>query len=183
MPEKKNEQLIQVLLNNSALDLYKTILQEYPLRELFSLARQTEDYRLAFRAAWTLEHIFLQQKASIIKYKEDIITLYASSANESSLRSISKLIIKLLQIADQQLTDDEQDNILEKTFHLIEQEECPVALLVNCWDILHLLSAIQSWIRQELKLHITFSLEKNATPASKSRGLRILKKLERIADT
>lgn len=178
MTTKDREKLIQVLLKNSALDLYKTILQEYQIQEILALAQQTADYRLAFRAAWTLEHIFLDQPSLLIEYREKIVALFYSTTNESSLRSFSKLIIKILSPPDQQTTTDEQEKIIEKAFQLIEQEVCPVALLVNCWDILYLLSATEHWIRQELKLHITFYLEKNATPASKSRGFRILKKLE-----
>lgn len=178
MDEKKREKLIKVLLENSALDLYKTILQEYQIDSLFSLAEQLTDYRLAFRAAWTVEHIFLDQPPLLAEHREKIITLFYSSINESSLRSFSKLIIKLLGPSCQPITTDEEEKIIEKAFQLMEQENCPVALLVNCWEILFLLSTTVHWIQQELKLYITFYLEKNATPATRSRGFRILKKLE-----
>src|SRR5690606_35163201 len=109
-----------------------------------------------------------QQIPLLIEYRSEIVDLYVSSNNESSLRSTSKLIMRLLELVFQEITSDEQGNILEKAFQLIEQHDCPVALLVNCWDILLLLSVVHPWIREELKLHITFYLERHATPASKS---------------
>jgi hypothetical protein len=176
--KSKEAQLIQSILQNSALDIYKTILQTHSSKDIFKLAQQTYDPRLAFRASWTLEHILLEQKDLLISHQTDVITLYASSNNHSSLRSISKLVIHLLQQRDQKITGQYRDDILEKTFQLAEKNDCPVALLVNCWDILFLLSAAEPWLRQELKTHITFYLERHATPATKSRGLRILKKLK-----
>ncbi len=169
--------LAKALLENSALDLYEHILKDYTVEDLLILCRQTDQYRLAFRAAWTLEHVLLKHKNLLVKYAPKVIRLYLTTDNDSSLRSLSKLIIQLLKTSPASCTSKDQEDIISKTFQLIEAESCPVALLVNCWDILHLMGKQHDWIAQELKLHILFHLEKNPTPASKSRGNRILSKL------
>lgn len=179
MSESKQEQLIQVLLQNSALDVYKDILQAYRLEDIFVLAQQDEQARLAFRATWTLEHILLDRSELLEQYQAQVAELFVNSNNDSSLRSTSKLVMTILK-RKSMLSDDEQEAILNKTFQLMERNDCPVALLVNCWDILLLYTENEPWIAGELRTHIHFQLERNATPASKSRGQRILKKLERI---
>lgn len=182
MSESKQELLIQILLQNSALDVYKNILQSYRLEDIFVLARQDEQARLAFRATWNLEHILLDRSELLDQYQAQVVELFVNSNNDSSLRSTSKLVMTLLK-RKSILSDDEQEAILNKTFQLMERNDCPVALLVNCWDILLLCAARHPWIAEELYTHIHFQLDRNATPASKSRGLRILKKLERITHT
>lgn len=182
MTSTVKDKLAQVLLQNSALDLYKNILHDYRMEDIFSLARQSEHPQLAFRATWTLEHILLNQLALLKQYKAEVIELYISSDNASSLRSSSKLIMTMLQRKDE-ISAEEEEILLHKTFQLIERNNCPVALLVNCWDILYLFCKNQPWIADELRMHISFHLEQNATPASLSRGNRILKKLERITNS
>jgi len=177
MDKQHKDSLAKVLLENSALDLYGHILKKYTVEDLLALSRQADHYRVAFRAAWTLEHILLKHKDILIDYSRETIDLYLYTDNDSSLRSISKLIIQLLKTAPALFSPEDQEHIISKTFQLIEKENCPIALLVNCWDILYLLSKNHDWIQQELKLHILFHLEKNSTPASKSRGNKTLYKL------
>src|SRR5690606_4900889 len=182
MSKNKQEQLIQVLLQNSALDLYKNILHAIRMEDIFALAQQDKQARLAFRATWTLEHILLDRLDLLDRYKVQAIELCVDSQNDSSLRSTSKLIMIILQ-RKTILSDDAQEAIIHKAFDLVERNDCPVALLVNCWDILYLFCKNQPWIADELRMHISFHLEQNATPASLSRGNRILKKLERITNS
>jgi len=177
MNKQYKDGLANALLENSALDLYAHILKEYTVEDLLALCHQTAHYRLAFRAAWTLEHVLLKDKVLLSRYTPEVIELYLITDNDSSLRSISKLIMQLLKTSLASFTPQHQEDILSKTFRLIEKEDCPVALLVNCWDILYVLSKQYDWITQELQLYILFHLEKNPTPASKSRGNRILNRL------
>src|SRR5690606_32158854 len=102
--------------------------------------RQQADYRLAFRAAWTLEHILLHNPVLLRIHHSEVIDLYCSTDNESSLRSISKLVMHLLSMPSIQLTEDRKEQIINTTYPLIEKDDCPIALLVNCWDILYQLS-------------------------------------------
>lgn len=182
MSKNNQEQLIQVLLQNSALDVYKNILHAYRVEDIFALAQQDKQARLAFRATWTLEHLLLDRLELLDRYKVQVTELFVDSQNDSSLRSNSKLIMILLQ-RKTILSDDAQEAIIHKAFQLVERNDCPVALLVNCWDILLLCSINQPWIAEELRTHIHFQLERNATPASLSRGNRILKNLERITNS
>jgi len=176
---KNHNALAQLLLENSALDLYKHILQDHAMKDILALCHQSEDHRLAFRAAWTLEHIMLHDLSLFNRYYKEIIDLYCSTDNESSLRSISKLVMQLLKMSSIPLTEDSYENLINATYPWVEKENCPVALLVNCWDILYLLSGRYDGLGLELQTLILFHLEKNPTPASKSRGNKILKLLKR----
>ncbi|NGM61472.1 hypothetical protein G5B30_06005 [Sphingobacterium sp. SGG-5] len=179
MKAKNHDALVQLLLKNSALDLYQHILQDYAIEDLFALCQQKEHYRLAFRAAWTLEHILLHNPALLGIHHSEVIDLYCSTDNESSLRSISKLVMHLLRMPSIQLTEDRKERIINATYLLIEKDDCPVALLVNCWDILYLLSPKYEGLDTELQTLILFHLERNPTPASKARGYKILNQLKR----
>lgn len=176
---KTGEVLAKTLLENSALDLYKNILQDHTIEDLLTLCLQTQHYRLAFRAAWTLEHILLNNSTLLNKYHKQVIDLYCTTTNESSLRSASKLVISLLKMPSINLAEEVYEHIITATYPLVEKENCPIALLVNCWDILHLLSKKYDWLIDELKTLILFHLEKNPTSASKSRGSKILNQLKR----
>ncbi len=179
MKQKNHDALAQLLLENSALDLYQHILQDHVLEDILALCHQGEHHRLAFRAAWTLEHVMLHDLSLLSRYYKEIVYLYCSTANESSLRSVSKLVMQLLKTPSILLTEDMYENLINATYTLVEKENCPVALLVNCWDILHLLSKKYEGLDPELQTLILFHLEKNPTPASKGRGNKILNQLKR----
>ena len=135
--------------------------------------------RLAFHSAWALEHLLKGAPSLLMQKASQVQQQYLQSTNWSVLRSYSKLMMVLT--ADKVWLDDlkeaDREDILEKTLALVDQVDCPIAVKVNCWDILSALVSVFSWLGRELQLQIQLALEKNPSPALKSRGIRILKRL------
>lgn len=184
MDQQRIDKITEALYNYSASVIKEGILQYTSLEELLELSLYPIE-RTAFRAAWAAEHVLLANNNSKITfYKDAIISVYSKSNNWSVLRSYSKLVMEYLTLTDiTQLNEIEFESILNKTFDVLENSECPIAVRCNCYDILCLLSAQHHWIVNELRNRIQLDLSINETPALISRAKKVNKKLERIAKT
>ena len=173
------ENLKEALISFGASDLNENILNDISLTELMELSVDESKPRLCFRSAWALEHILLKNTNLFSSSYKILISNYVKLNNWSSLRSYTKLVMWLVsnKNLDIQLTEEERENILEKTFQIIENSGCPVAVKVNGFDILYDLCPYFEGLSQELKVLIELNLEKENTPALKSRGTYILKRL------
>lgn len=173
------EQLKEALLNYSASSLTEEAIDLFPVPTLLAWLQMPLEGRLSFRTAWYVEHIFIKRTAYFALYSREIIAIYVANENWSVLRSFSKLVMLLYSKAHQaiHITEEQEEAILEKSFWIIDHSDCPVAVLVNAMDILARLVPKQEWIAHELRLRIELALEKEATPALKSRGSRILKRI------
>lgn len=181
MQEERINKITEALFSNSASVMKDGILKYASVEELFELSLHTQE-RVAFRAAWFLEHILLSSEAETILSNYDrIIKVYIESNNWSVLRSITKILMTYLHQTDiSSLTENDVEKIINKTFNALENSDCPIAVRCNLYDILHLLIPQQRWLISELKYRIQLDLAINETPALSSRAKRILKKLERI---
>lgn len=174
--------LSEALYTYGASDLNEQLLQHISLDELFYLTDSTQDQRTSFRAAWALEHILFHNRVLLQQNRSNVLDLFARNSNWSCLRSLSKLTIEILasiKQPSQSISEQETEKILEKTFSLLEHNDCPIAVRCNAYDIIYLLQSKYEGLAQELSVQIEFDLEKNKTPALLSRGLKILKKLNR----
>jgi hypothetical protein len=70
-----------------------------------------------------------------------------------------------------------REQLVEITFDWLIDPETPVAVKVNCMDILFPFAKEQSWIKDELRSQVQFLLN-DGSAALQSRGKRILKKLK-----
>ena len=181
MIETRFEKIKEALYSYGASDLNKNILENITLEELLHVASSTKDERAAFRAAWALEHVLLNDKILLQENQDEILQIYRVSNNWSVLRSISKMVMELTKHSLHILSDEQIELTLNKSFHLMENLDCPVAVRCNVYDILFSFCQKEKWVAQELTTQINFDLERNATPALLSRGKRILLKLERIS--
>lgn len=173
------KEMLAALLNNSAAGITEQTIATFSVPQLIEWSEQTADYRLAFRAAWYVEHFFLKETAFFSDYASDIIRIYCNTSNWSVLRSYSKLVMWMLSKHNEKilLGEEQEESILEKSFNILDNSDCPVAVQVNVMDILADLNKKHDWIANELRLRIELALEKEATPALKSRGNRILKRI------
>src|SRR5690606_14831149 len=90
------EEMLAALLNNSAAGITEQTIATFSVSQLIEWSEQTADYRLAFRAAWYVEHFFLKETAFFSDYASDIIRIYCNTSNWSVLRSYSKLLMWIL---------------------------------------------------------------------------------------
>ncbi|ERJ59771.1 hypothetical protein [Sphingobacterium paucimobilis] len=181
MDNQRFQTISEALYQYGASDLNKDILKHISIDELICVSTSTENQRAAFRAAWALEHILLSSVDLLHRYQKQIATLYITTTNWSVLRSISKLLLELHKASKKGLDlpdEDNEEKLLEKTFQLLADTNCPIAVRCNAYDILLAFVVKHPWLAHELRIQIQFDLEKKNTPALSSRGLRILKKLK-----
>ncbi|TDS17713.1 hypothetical protein [Sphingobacterium paludis] len=137
------------------------------------------DAQVAFRASWLLEHTAIKAPQIIRPIYPDFMRHLSSLKNWSCIRSFSKIGMIVTKPPRQWVEkNDRYDEIwIEQCFDWIITPSCPVAVVVNCLDILYYLSVEQEWIREELTAQIQHLL-KTPSPALTSRAKRILKRLQ-----
>ncbi len=137
-----------------------------------------KDHQIAFRAAWLLEHTFLKTPACIVPIYDEFMERLPGLHNWSCIRSFTKIGMSVSKMSNKivQSTSEQEEIWIARCFDWIIAGDCPVAVCVNCLDILHHLSAKYDWIKEELAAQITYLL-RNPTPALASRAKRILKRI------
>lgn len=179
MSDQNTSHFIEALKHFGASDLNEQILKEVSLEQLLKWSKDDPDQRLCFRSSWALEHLLLKNNQLFNSTYNQLLENFKTLKNWSALRSYTKLIMWLLSKSNKtiKLSDDQREIILEKTFDILEDSDCPIAVKVNGFDILYRLIPYYDWLAKELGLLIELNLEKENTPALKSRGIYILKRL------
>lgn len=170
----------EALFSYGASDLNEQILTTISLEELLSICSSLNNNRASFRAAWALEHILIGNRTLLVQQKPQLLYIYSTTTNWSVLRSLSKLVIELTKELKRErkfISEEEEENLLEKTFQILNDVDCPIAVRCNAYDILMAYVPKHEWLAHELRIQIQFDLERSSTPALASRGMRILKKL------
>lgn len=175
---KKDEQLLLSAVPAN----FDGLLDVLSYEQLFFLSLENDHPRRAFKSAWALEHLLQRPSGPFLleSYSQQVYTGYLRSTNWSVLRSFSKLMMLLLSRGDWMRKNgtEQKEALLEKTFQVVDDLDCPVALRVNCWDVLYGMTSEFDWLSMELRLRIELALENRPTPALKSRGLRILERMK-----
>lgn len=182
MDLQKIKSISATLYTYGVADFNKTLLQKISIQDLIEIIQSDYSYKAVFRASWALEHMLFQDMDLLTNYKQDIFKIYLHTNNWSALRSITKLILLILRTPDLSSVNEEKTGLLlDKSFHLIANQDCPIAVRCNLYDLIYVLANDDMWILQELQTQINFDLEKSATPALRSRASKIFKKLKRIS--
>ncbi len=136
---------------------------------------------IAFRASWVLEQLIYCRWDDFIPFLPDFIAGYLIQKNRSCQRHYSKIMMYLTASGSpteiKYLISGFQDQIIEITFDWLIDPQTPVAVKVNCMDILLYFGKEQAWINEELHSQIHFLL-RDGSAAVQSRGNWILKKLK-----
>ncbi|MBC8054913.1 MAG: hypothetical protein H7Y13_17780 [Sphingobacteriaceae bacterium] len=130
---------------------------------------------VAFRAAWVLEHSLIFNQGLPTSMLQRFLELYPKQKNRSCQRHYTKILM-FYSTKDRvnSLTQYELTDVVETTFEWLIDPETPVAVKVNCMDILFNLRNQYDWISDELKDQIIFHL-RDGSAAMQSRGKRLLK--------
>lgn len=172
--------LTQLLLDFQPSVDRSIILSKVRTHDLFKITLDTKNPRLAFKAAWFLEHYLMDNKLIRDEFRLEIIDIFYQSSNWSVLRSLSKLLMIILE--DKILIqENSMEQILNKSFDMLENNECPIAVRCNIYDILLNSCTSQDWLRQELERLLYLEMEKRPSPAINGRAKKVLKKLKRIS--
>ncbi len=139
------------------------------------------DYEIAFRAAWILEQIAFSQDAEFHTLASDFSRVYVKLKNESCQRHYTKIMmhLSLPENIGHQLVGIDLEPIVETTFEWLIDPDTPVAVRVNCMDILYNLRKRYDWISDELGAQIQFQM-RDGSAALQSRGKKVLHRLSKF---
>lgn len=136
---------------------------------------------IAFRAAWVLDNIELNCNRRFVPVLTSFLAGYQKQKNFSCQRHYTKIMMRLTgknasAIYQLELCNYNFETIIDTTFEWLINPKTPIAVKVNCIEILVNLRTKSDWIGEELKAQIEFLL-KDGGPAIQSRGKKMLKLL------
>jgi hypothetical protein len=133
---------------------------------------------IAFRASWVLEHLELNAVDKFLPHLENFIQRYLEQENKSCQRHFTKIMMRITDkkapdLYKLKLKDYDFEAAVNTTFEWLIHPKTPIAVRVNCMEILFNLHLKFDWIRDELEQQIVFSL-RGGGPAVQSRGKKLL---------
>lgn len=129
------------------------------------------DNRLAQMASWSVSYAARLNPTLIQPYIKNLAEqLQRKDVHEAIIRNS----IRILQ--DIEIPEEQHGTVMNSCFELIEKPTTPAAIKAFSLTTLYNLTKVYPEIKQELKLLIE-TLWNNESPAFKSRGKKILKKL------
>lgn len=147
------------------------------LQDLLNISLE-KDKKISFRAAWVFETIVLKDTTLLQGLLPQFFDNLKKQENWSCLRSYSKILIYLTSNKNKSylLDDETEEQLIEHAFQWMIDQQCPVAVLVNCLDILNNLSKKHPWVKEELLAQISHFQKIKPSPALLSRTNRILRR-------
>ncbi|MDB5008447.1 MAG: hypothetical protein JWP45_2840 [Mucilaginibacter sp.] len=154
--------------------------QQFALRDLIDLTFYA-DKDIAFRAAWILENIFLQDPS---RYENDIAYLVSRIKDvkyASCQRHYAKILMhitdpKTLPLIKEKLQQLDLEPAVEQCFDWMIDPKVKIAVKCFTAEALFNLRQRYPWIQDELANQVKF-LMRNGTAAIQSRGKKLLAKL------
>ncbi len=154
-----------------------------PVTPLHNLCYYQEKESIAFRAAWVLEHIALHNPNRFMPVFHDFIHRLPDQKNRSCQRHFTKILMQITHPKAPSFFQDayreiDREALVETVFGWLIDPDTPIAVQVNCMDILFYMSKEFDWIADELENQIEFFM-RDGSPAMQGRGKKILEKLRK----
>jgi len=155
--------------------------RNFALRDLIDLTF-TADKDIAFRAAWILENIFLQDPESYLKDLAYLVSRFREVKHESCQRHYAKILMhittKKSPAIRHQLENLDLEPVVEQCFDWLIDSEVKIAVKCFSAEALFNLRERYPWIKEELASQLEF-LMRSGGPGIQSRGKRLLEALNR----
>jgi len=151
--------------------------QQFALRDLIDLTF-FPDKNIAFRAAWILENIFLQNPEAYEPDLEYLLSRFKEVNYASCQRHYAKIIMHITNkkapaVILQKLQQIDLEPVVEHCFDWLIDPKVKVAVKVFSAEAMFNLSHRYPWIKEELANQIKF-LMRNGTAAIQTRGRKLL---------
>lgn len=161
------------------------ITTDFIMADLLALCYHSEK-SVAFRAAWILEFIEHRYPERFMPVLEDFLTMLPQQKNASCQRHFSKILMAITNSnaknpykeAFHQLPLHARDELVERMFEWLIERTTPVAVRVNCMDVLFNMISFYPWIGEELTAQIELFM-KEGSAAMQSRGKKLLYKIRK----
>jgi hypothetical protein len=154
--------------------------QNFAIRDLVDITFH-EDKNIAFRAAWILENLFLENPELYVDELEYLVSRIHDVTNPSCRRHYAKIMMHVtapkapLSIR-KKMEEIDLGPVVEQFFDWLIDPKILIAVKVFAAEALFNLRTRYPWITDELKEQIKF-LMRNGTAAIQSRGRKLLAKL------
>ena len=154
--------------------------QNFGLHDLIDITFHP-DKNIAFKAAWVLENIFLQNPESYLVEIDYLLSRVKNIENPSCKRHYAKIIMHITSkkapaSIQQKLTEIDLEPVLEKLFDWMIDLKVMIAVKVFAAQALFNIRGRYPWIAEELANQIQFLMH-NGSPAIQSRGRKLLSQL------
>jgi hypothetical protein len=155
--------------------------QQFAIPDLINITFH-DDKNIAFRAAWILENLFLQQPESYLDHLEYLISRVKEVENPSCKRHYAKIVMHITSpkapaSIQQKLSEIDLEPVVEQLFDWMIDPKVLIAVKVFASEALFNMRGRYSWITEELTNQIGF-LMRQGTAAIQSRGKKLLKALK-----
>ena len=154
--------------------------QQFAITDLISITFHP-DKNIAFRAAWILENLFLQQPESYLDNLEYLVSRVKDVDNPSCKRHYAKIVMHITSpkapaSIQQKLSEIDLEPVVEQLFDWMIDPKVLTAVKVFASEAFFNLRSRYPWITEELTNQIQF-LMRDGTAAIQSRGKKLLKAL------
>lgn len=191
MATRNKEQLLleisKTLNKIKTADLAKIAVDEaFLLGDLLELCYHS-DKQIAFRASWILEFAENSCPEKFIPFFYDFLKGFPLQKNGSCQRHFTKILMHFTEpkakiirkAAFKQVPVDLKEQLVETLFEWLIEPTTPVAVQVNCMEVLCYMIPTFPWIKEELPALIYFYM-KGGSAAMQSRGKKILAQIKNI---
>jgi hypothetical protein len=175
------EQVSNTIGKTKVLELTRILKeQQFALRDLIDITFHS-DKDVAFRAAWILENLFLQEPE---RYKTDLTYLLSrikDIKHASCQRHYVKILMhitspKAIAIIKNKINEMDLESAVEQCFDWMSDPKIKIAAKCFAAEVLFNLRDRYPWIKDELDNQLHF-LMRNGSPGIQSKGRRLLAKL------
>jgi len=154
--------------------------QQFILRDLIDITFHY-DKNIAFRAAWILENLFLQNPESYLNDMGYLVSRIKDVSNPSCKRHYAKIIMHITSrkaplAIQQKLQHIDLKPVAEQFFDWMIDPKVLIAVKVFAAEALFNIRQRYPWIKEELGEQIRF-LMRDGTAAIQSRGRKLLAQL------
>lgn len=132
----------------------------------------SENPRIAWHAAWVIDHVSEEDPAKLKPYVPELIDRLPSLKSSSLRRHFTRMLLS------QEIPEHLLGTLVDVLYNLLSPEEA-VAVRANSLQLLYNISMIEPDLKPELISVIEGILEEELTPGMKSKGRNLLKGLRR----
>lgn len=191
MEKKELRQRLAKKMTKGRIDFLRDLLQrqEFYIPDVLELVLD-EEPQIAFRAAWLLEAISIDSPMLFGKHVKKFLIQIPKLKHPSLQRHYSKILMQMTMsstvsylagVYEEITAPENKEELAEQMFDWLINPKTPVAVQVNCLDVLANLTPSLPWIKEELLAQIEFFL-RDGSPAMQSRGKKVKAKLLRIPE-
>ncbi|MFD2744571.1 MULTISPECIES: hypothetical protein [Sphingobacterium] len=136
-----------------------------------------ENHNMPLHAIWFLEKYVLAHTADLPNIFNFLVANRSNITIEGARRILGNIYLQALRSASCKTTEEQDEQLISCGFDWLTTPGTSIAVLANSFELLYTLSLRHDWIIEALEVEISLLLERDASPAVRSRGQKVLKLL------